>query len=318
MLKVLYNSGNTLYATLERKSNRKKGRLESRAFEAQQNRQNRMFYLILPAIACLTWGIHLSTHIMNKFWGSCIAMLLFCANNVYNKSEWKVNTAPDMSLDGICTDFNALNTKIRDGLISKKDALNRIQELMPLIKSYYYNHGGRNFQEASWVFPLQNYTTKAVGGKNGDGYIASGYDYFDGNRHGGHPAHDIFINDKNQDCLDDKTQKPVNVLSMTDGIVIATAKQWDTSGNLRGGKYIYIYQPLTNSLFYYAHNSEILVDLCDIVKPGQVIATVGRTGLNAYKKRSPTHLHFMQLKLDSAGHPRPHNPYKYFLSTISK
>jgi peptidoglycan LD-endopeptidase LytH len=223
-----------------------------------------------------------------------------------------------MPLDGICTNFNSLYTKIRDGLISKKDALIKIQELMPLVKSYYYDHGGRDFKEASWVFPLQNYDRKAVGGKNGDGYIASGYNFFDGNKHGGHPAHDIFINDRNQDCLDDKTQKPVNVLSMTDGIVIATSTQWDTSSNLRGGKYIYIYQPLTNSFFYYAHNSEILVHLCDIVKPGQVIATVGRTGLNAYKKRSPTHLHFMQLKLDSTGYPRPINSYKYLLATISK
>lgn len=220
------------------------------------------------------------------------------------------NPAPRVPAQDVCIEFNSLYTKIRDGLIPQKEALKRIQELMPLIKKYYYEHGGRDSQKAAWTFPLQNYGLKAVGGTNGDGYITSGYNFFDGNKHGGHPAHDIFINDRNQDCLDDKTQKPVNVLSMTDGIVIASATQWDTTNNLRGGKYIYIYQPSTNSLFYYAHNSEVLVQLCDIVKPGQVIAKVGRSGLNAYKKRSPTHLHFMQLKLDSLGYPRPFNPYK--------
>ena len=255
---------------------------------------------------------------MNKFWLFPIAMFSICLNQINNSNKPDTNPGPRISLNDICTDYNALNTQIRDGLISKKEAPKRIQELMPLIKKYYYEHGGRDFEKATWKFPLQNYGLKAVGGKNGDGYIASGYDFFDGNKHGGHPAHDIFINDRNQDCLDDKTQKPVNVVSMTDGIVIASATQWDTTSNLRGGKYIYIYQPSTNSLFYYAHNSEVLVHLCDIVKPGQVIAKVGRTGLNAYKKRSPTHLHFMQLKLDNFGYPRPANPYKDLPATISK
>jgi murein DD-endopeptidase MepM/ murein hydrolase activator NlpD len=241
---------------------------------------------------------------MNNFWVLCIAMFLKC-----------YNPAPNMPEQDVCADYNALNTKIRDGLISKKDGLKGIQELIPLIKNYYYEHGSRDYQKAAWTFPLQGYGPKAIGGKNGEGYITSGYDFFDGNKHGGHPAHDIFINDRNQDCLDDKTQKSVNVLSVTDGIVVAAATQWDTTSNLRGGKYIYIYQPLTNCFFYYAHNSEILVHLCDIVKPGQVIAKVGRTGLNAFKKRSPTHLHFMQLTLDSLGHPQPCNPYKDLLTT---
>jgi peptidoglycan LD-endopeptidase LytH len=255
---------------------------------------------------------------MNKFWLFSMALFLICLNKVNNTSKPAIGSAPGMSLNDVCTDYNELNTQIRDGLISKKEAAKRIQDLMPLIKNYYYAHGGHDLPKAAWKFPLQNYGPKAVGGKNGDGFIESGYNFFDGNKHGGHPAHDIFINDRNQDCLDDKTQQPVNVLSMTDGIVIALATQWATLGNLRGGKYIYIYQPSTNSLFYYAHNSEILVHLCDIVKPGQVIAKVGRTGLNAYKKRSPTHLHFMQLTLDSQGTPRPFNPYKDLLTASSK
>lgn len=254
---------------------------------------------------------------MNKFWLFSIAMFSICLNQVNSSNKSDRNPAAGLSLNDVCTDYNALNTQIRDGLISKKEALKRIQELMPLIRKYYYDHGGRDFQRSACTFPLQNYDRKAIGGTNGEGYIASGYDFFDGNKHGGHPAHDIFINDKNQDCLDDKSKKPVNVLSMTEGIVIAAATNWDTSSNLRGGKYIYIYQPSTNSFFYYAHNSEILVQLCDIVKPGQVIAKVGRSGLNAYKKRSPTHLHFMQLKLDSQGYPRPFNSYKDLLTTIA-
>jgi len=93
------------------------------------------------------------------------------------------------------------------------------------------------------------------------------------------------------------------------GVVVAMETSWDTSSIQRGGKYIWIYEPTTNCLFYYAHNSSVLVQVGDIVKPGNVIATVGRTGLNAHKKRSPTHLHFMELQLDKSFYPKPVNCY---------
>src|SRR5690242_8073122 len=119
---------------------------------------------------------------MNKFWLFSIAMFLFCLNKVNNGD---VNAAPGQSLNDVCSDYNALNTQIRDGLISKKEALKRIQELMPIIKTYYYAHGGRDQQKTAWKFPLQNYGPSAVGGTNGEGYMASGYNFFDGNKHGG-------------------------------------------------------------------------------------------------------------------------------------
>src|SRR5689334_20942658 len=107
---------------------------------------------------------------MNKFWLFFIAMFLI----VYN-SKSHIASARSISLNDLCTDYNALNTQIRDGLISKKDALKRIQELMPLIRKYYYEHGGRDHQKSACTFPLQNYTPKAIGGTKGEGYMASGY-----------------------------------------------------------------------------------------------------------------------------------------------
>jgi murein DD-endopeptidase MepM/ murein hydrolase activator NlpD len=53
------------------------------------------------------------------------------------------------------------------------------------------------------------------------------------------------------------------------------------------------------------HN--VIESVGDVIKSNQVIAKVGRTGLNAYKKRSPTHLHFMVLKLNSNYYPQPIN-----------
>ncbi len=248
---------------------------------------------------------------MNKFILISIIFLLGCSFNEAKNQEAKdcknvIKSPPT----GKCVDFNSLNNKIRDCLISKEDALKQIQILLPELKIYFYKNGGQDFAKSNWVFPVQGYTAKSIGGSNGSGYIDTGYDYFDGNKHKGHPAQDIFIFDKNQDCISDITKKPVNVLSMTGGIVIATETIWDSTSDLRGGKYIWIYDPSTNNFFYYAHNSKVLVHPCNIVKPGDTIATVGRTGLNAFKKRSPTHLHLMQLKLDDRSYPSPVNCYK--------
>lgn len=220
-----------------------------------------------------------------------------------------VSTAAPVTATDSCPDFNTLNTSIRDGKIKKEEALKQVQELFPQLKKYYYSHGGKDYASSEWVFPVQGYSAKNIGGTNGSGYVASGYDYFKGNKHGGHAAHDIFIADKNQDGLDDRTQKPVNVLSVSGGIVIATETVWDTASDLRGGKYIWVYDPATGSLFYYAHNEQLFVSPCTLVKPGDTLATIGRTGMNAFKKRSPTHLHIMQLKLDSTFYPRPVDCY---------
>lgn len=212
-----------------------------------------------------------------------------------------------------CLDFNTLNTQVRDGLISREEAQAKIRDLIPAIREYFYANGGTDSHYEDWVFPLQGYDASAIGGVNGSGYKPKGYDYFDGNRHGGHPAHDIFIHDRNQDDVDDYTNNPVSVLSMTNGVVVATEPDWEPGSNLRGGKYIYIYDPATDGLFYYAHNYQIFVKPGDIVKAGDVIAECGRTGLNAYKKRSPTHLHIMYLRIED-GYPKPEDIYEYLLS----
>jgi hypothetical protein len=187
-----------------------------------------------------------------------------------------------------CIRFNQLNTAIRDGKVKKKDATEQFQKLIMELKG----HSNQINDNALWIFPVQGYNYRAIGGIHGNGYSDKGYNYFDGNKHLAHPAHDIFITDRNQDCIDDKTHQPVNVLAVADGIVIACSNEWETNSNLRGGRYIWIYHPQQNNLTYYAHNRELFVLPGDVVKQGDKIAEVGRTGYNAFKKRSPTHLHF--------------------------
>ena len=108
------------------------------------------------------------------------------------------------------------------------------------------------------------------------------------------------------------------VLAMTGGIVVALEKEWSASSTLRGGKYLWVYDPSAEALVYYAHNRELTVGLGDIVKPGDPIAFVGRTGLNAARKRSPTHLHLTYLTVNRDGTLTPQDPYPFLLRSATK
>ncbi|WP_184545140.1 M23 family metallopeptidase [Mucilaginibacter sp. FT3.2] len=203
-----------------------------------------------------------------------------------------------------CNKFNTFNNLVLEGGVKRADAQKQFRDVIKQIKASKETVEPK----AKWIFPLKGYNYHAIGG-NGDGYADKGYRYLDGNKHGAHPAHDIFINDKNQDCLDDRTNKPVDVLAIDDGTVVACSNEWEPSSNLRGGKFIWIYHPERNYFTYYAHNQSIVVKPGDEVQQGQKIAEVGRTGYNAYKKRSPTHLHFSTFRLvDDL--PVPFNPYQ--------
>jgi murein DD-endopeptidase MepM/ murein hydrolase activator NlpD len=208
-----------------------------------------------------------------------------------------------------CLTFNALNNQIRDGRISPSTARTTLIETLAAVRTEYYLRDGGDFNPSAWVFPVAGYSTAAIDQAKGHGFISRGYNYFSGNRHGGHPAYDIFIHDRNQDCRDDLSGKLVPVISMTGGIVVALEKGWKTGSGLRGGNYIWVYDPSNELLVYYAHNHKIHVELGTIVKPGVLLAMVGRSGLNAAKHRSPTHLHFSVFQIEG-GLPTPLPVYR--------
>ena len=208
-----------------------------------------------------------------------------------------------------CVDFDALYAKIRDRAIEHAAALGRVRDLLPQIAAYYRAHGGRDASADTWRFPLEGYGRESIGGTNGSGYRPDGYDWFDGRASKGHPGHDLFIHDRDQDTLDDRTGAPVSVLAIASGVVVAYSPGWDPRSRLRGGRYVYVFSPDQGAIFYYAHNATVLVKPGDLVAAGQPIATVGRTGLNAALPRSPTHLHVMLLAVGGDGYPRPRDVY---------
>ena len=115
--------------------------------------------------------------------------------------------------------------------------------------------------------------------------------------------------------MDDRTGQPADILAVSNGLVLSIETGWTPGSDYRGGKLdLGFMTPNLNGLFYYAHNSEVDVLPGQWVRAGQKIAESGRTGLNAYKTRSPTHLHLMYLQIGPDGLPQPLNTYEWLLT----
>jgi murein DD-endopeptidase MepM/ murein hydrolase activator NlpD len=209
---------------------------------------------------------------------------------------------PDLSelLDrqSIADRLNDLIRRIRDGQISRETARSRVQHLLTEAGDFYYQAGGADTPKSEWYFPVAGSDQRALPKGRSHGYSARGYDFYEGNLHKGHPSLDIFIPDRNRQSRDDRSGKPVQVLSMTSGVVVAAEDNWETGDRLRGGRYLWVYDPGNDILVYYAHNERLLAKVGDLVRPGDSIATMGRSGYNAAKRRSPTHLHLTVLKVN--------------------
>jgi hypothetical protein len=204
--------------------------------------------------------------------------------------------------------------QVKDDLISPEEGLKEIEYWWRVLQQAYPAGQFDGFI----FFPLKGYGPQHVGGKRGDGYRPSRYEFIGPKRRIGHPAQDIFVYDGNQDTLDDRTGAPIEVRSLADGIVVSTFSEWrpssfeDPGNGKRGGNYVWIYHPALNLFSYSAHLETVTVQLGERVAGGQPIATLGRTGTNAYAERSPTHLHLMLLR---ANDMTPVDPFPLLAQT---
>jgi hypothetical protein len=184
---------------------------------------------------------------------------------------------------------------VRDGTIRPKDAAVYFQTVRCHLRDYCTNI--LFTRDRGWVFPVEGYSLSAVGA----GGFRKGHDFFDGRKSSGHSAYDIFIHDRDQDCLDDDTRRPVGILAPVDLLVVSTFSNWTVKSGLKGGNYVWAYDPLKDRLFYFAHLSFVGVQKGDLLRAGDRIGDAGRTGKNALPARSDTHLHFMVLRIRADG-----------------
>lgn len=234
-----------------------------------------------------------------------IKIFVFCFNFLAFQKDTSAVTYKEYL--GVINEYKQLLVDIREYKLSPQQARERFQEMMFVMKKAF-PAARYDSTQVQLCFPLMGFDFRAVGGR-GSGYIPRGYDLFDQAKKGSHPAHDIFMKDKNQDSRDDRTGDYVPVLSTTNGVVIATENGWQAGSEYRGGNYIWIYDTTNGGLWYYAHQREIYVKPGQEVRAGQKIALVGRTGFNAAMPRSDTHLHMTYLRIDDEGNPFPVNTY---------
>jgi hypothetical protein len=214
---------------------------------------------------------------------------------------------PAVACAAAADDWNALNSAVRDGAIEREAARARLAALRERLRSEYAGIGA-----PERVFPVAGYGPQC--GEQGRGYRPAGYDFYDGNRHGGHPAHDLFIRDRDQDSRDDRTGREVPILAFSAGVVVAAEPQWTPGSALRGGVYLWVYDPALDRFCYYAHLGRSDVRPGQTVRAGEPLGVLGRSGKNAWARRSPTHLHFMVLAWDG-GRMTPVNPWPELVRT---
>ena len=216
--------------------------------------------------------------------------------------------AQEIKVADICSKWNQLDSEIVNQIIEIDEAAELMKEYEPVVRQYFRQKKGVMTARTDWVFPMNNLTSFYFR-DNGNDYKVTGYDYFQGSNSKGHPAHDIMILDKNKDLLDDSTLKPVDIVSMSSGVVVAVDNSWAIGSKLRGGKYVKIFDVTNNGIFYYSHLSVVTVNPGDIVNAGDKIGEVGRTGRKAILPAGKTHLHIAFL-VSNDGYPEPEDIIK--------
>jgi hypothetical protein len=168
---------------------------------------------------------------------------------------------------------------------------------------------------AAWRFPIRGIApARSIGGRGGDGYRAAHPHRCFAIENPGHPAQDLFVDDPEQDGSGG-AHGPWVVQAVEDGPVLVARTGWKVGDALKGGNYVVQLLPARGALAYYAHLATVGVRAGEMLIAGDALGTVGRTGKNAWPKRSPTHLHFA---LWDARTLWPMNPYRLLASRPSR
>ncbi len=202
--------------------------------------------------------------------------------------------------------WDGLEKGVRDGHIPPATARTTLAEVVAALATRW-----PTAPAPRWTFPIEGGDVRWIGGTRGEGFHPRSprpaYTWYDGNRHGGHPAHDVFIPDRDRDCRHDRTDAPFPALAMQPAVVVSTNLAWEP-GNPRGGRYVWLFQGATRRFFYYAHLDEVAVRPGDVVRAGDRLGTVGRTGFRRGREHKSCHIHLMVLDWDDGRM----TPYDYF------
>ncbi|HWA05213.1 MAG TPA: M23 family metallopeptidase [Ignavibacteria bacterium] len=190
---------------------------------------------------------------------------------------------------------------IRDRKIDEDAAMDSIVMYVKLGKQEFRSYVIPGTKRSDWVFPMSDFTWYSYR-SDGKDYKDEFFSYFQGGEFKGHPAHDIFIIDKDTNSFEDSTGRQVPAIAMVTGIVLSTYDTWFRADFLRSGNYIKLFDPESEAIFYYSHLDSVFVKPGQLVIAGDKIGYIGRTGRKAI--RGKTHIHIAYYKIDD-GDPVP-------------
>lgn len=219
---------------------------------------------------------------------------LFCFFLFYQLST-------SVAQDNLYERWHQTDLLIRDKKIDRDAAIDSVVLYIELALKQAKTLDIEYTKRKDWAFPMEGYTLITYR-SNGQDYRDKGFDYFQGGESKGHPAHDIFILDKDSNALEDSTGEKVFARSMVTGYIITTLPGWKPGNVLRSGNYVKIFDPYSEAMFYYSHLDTVFVKPGQFVKAGEKIGYVGRTGRKAINGR--THLHIAYYKIED-GEPIP-------------
>lgn len=191
--------------------------------------------------------------------------------------------------------FDELYRAIRIKKIAPKEAKRQFVAIIDSCNRQY--EGIRFIQAPIPVFPLKGYSYKTSYDVTQNDFSDSAFNFFAPSAIA-HPAIDLNIADKNRDGLEDKTKKPVEVLSISEGTVLAVHNTNASKAAKQRDNYIWVYDIYNRQLWYYGFCANIKVLPGARVSPGTPMAFVGRSGNIGCKKNKATRLHLMLFNLD--------------------
>lgn len=211
---------------------------------------------------------------------------------------------PSGEASTVFEEWDRLEKDLRDMRIDAEEGRRRFLALRPRLRAAF---AGLSFRRAErWVFPIEG--VRLADSASPSSYRPWGFDFWDRRRQAAHPALDLFVVDRDRDSRDDKTGKPFRVVAPVDLVVLSVYTGWVRGSDLRGGNYVWAYHPPENLLLYFAHLERVHALPGRVVRAGEVLGWLGRTGRNAVPPRSDTHLHLMVLDISGDG-IRPVNPW---------
>ena len=186
-----------------------------------------------------------------------------------------------------CRQWQEWEQKVWDGKAERKEAQTKFRELwsrvtiddLPSVKEGLWQ----------WDFPMPGYGADDWSSQS---YNPEQYKFADGPAAVGHPAINIYAHDRLRKGLDDRTGKAIAIVSATDGVVVSARKFWAETDTNPLGVYVCVLSQEEKRFFYYAHLSKLKVGLGQLVRKGQVLGWLGRTGTDVVKKNLGTHLRF--------------------------